>query len=226
MTIDAIAAQTASATGAVRAAQQSQVPPRSRFAPLLAQTLVPTAPGRRTAAALPVTERPTVTLGQMVAATVSAPTAPTEAAPTVEAPLELHGPVDGVPAELARYGNGRIPAAALTEIGSGNHRLWDPAARAFQAMEAAAARDGVTFGVTDSYRSYESQVDVARRKGLYSQGGLAAVPGTSKHGWGLALDLDLDAKAQAWMRDNGARFGFVENVPREPWHWEFVGVHR
>jgi hypothetical protein len=42
---------------------------------------------------------------------------------------------------------------------------------------------GVDIGVTDSYRSYDAQVDVARRKGLYSQGGLAATPGTSDHGW-------------------------------------------
>jgi LAS superfamily LD-carboxypeptidase LdcB len=24
-----------------------------------------------------------------------------------------------------------------------------------------------------------------------------------------------------WMRANAYRFGFVEAVPREPWHWEF-----
>jgi LAS superfamily LD-carboxypeptidase LdcB len=50
---------------------------------------------------------------------------------------------------------------------------------------------------------------------------LAATPGTSNHGWGLSVDLDLDATAQAWMRQNGARYGFVEDVPREPWHWTF-----
>jgi len=121
----------------------------------------------------------------------------------------------------ATYRNGRIPAAALTAIGSGGHRLAAPAAAAFTRLEAAARRDGVEFAVTDSYRSYDAQVDVARRKGLYSQGGLAARPGTSAHGWGLAVDLDLDATAQAWMRANAARFGFVEDTPREPWHWAF-----
>lgn len=88
-------------------------------------------------------------------------------------------------------------------------------------MIADAKRDGVTIGITDSYRPYEEQVDLARRKGLYSQGGLAAKPGTSEHGWGMATDLDLDAKAQAWMRKNADRYGFVENVPREPWHWAY-----
>jgi zinc D-Ala-D-Ala carboxypeptidase len=125
------------------------------------------------------------------------------------------------PPELAAYGNGQIPSEALAPIGVGSHRLWAPAASAFQEMTAAAAADGVTIGVTDSYRSYDSQVDLARRKGLYSQGGLAATPGTSNHGWGLALDLDLDDPAQAWMREHGWQYGFVESVPREPWHFEY-----
>lgn len=125
------------------------------------------------------------------------------------------------PAELKAFGNGRIPAAALTSIGHGSHRLYAPAARAFLQMEAAAKADGVTIGVTDTYRSYDAQVDLAKRKGLYSQGGLAATPGTSNHGWGLATDLDLDAKALAWMRQNAPDFGFVEDTPREPWHWTY-----
>jgi D-alanyl-D-alanine carboxypeptidase len=131
--------------------------------------------------------------------------------------------VDGVPSDLAAYGNGRIPSDALDQVGSTKHRLWAPAAGAFEDVLAAAARDGVTIGITDSYRSYDAQVDVAARKGLYSQGGLAAAPGTSPHGWGLAVDLKLDATAQAWMRTNGGRFGFVEDTPREPWHWVYRG---
>lgn len=127
----------------------------------------------------------------------------------------------GPPPELVRYGNGRIPPIALTSLGIGDHRLWAPAAQAFGALKAAAAADGVRIGVTDSYRSLPEQEDLVRRKGLYSQGGLAAAPGTSNHGWGLSLDLDLDGQAQAWMRTNAARFGFVEDVPREPWHWTF-----
>ena len=63
---------------------------------------------------------------------------------------------------------------------------------------------------------------MARRKGLYVNGGLAATPGKSNHGWGLSLDLDLDRKAQEWMRTHAARFDFREDVPREPWHWTFA----
>ena len=126
-----------------------------------------------------------------------------------------------VSSSSSEFENGRIPVDALTPVGDGDHRLAQPAATALVELRAAARRDGVTIGVTDSYRSYDAQVDVARRKGLYSQGGLAAQPGTSQHGWGLAVDLDLDARAQTWMRTNAARFGFAEDTPREPWHWAY-----
>lgn len=127
-------------------------------------------------------------------------------------------------ADLSAYGNGRIPTEALTPIGTGSHRLDAGAAEAFSALQAAARAEGVTIGITDSYRSYDDQVRLAEEKGLYSQGGLAAVPGTSDHGWGRALDLDLDDRALAWMRTNATRFGFVEDTPREPWHWTFEEV--
>jgi hypothetical protein len=131
---------------------------------------------------------------------------------------ELH-----VPPELRAYGNGRIPREALETIGIGQHRLATAAAQAFKAMRTAAAAEGVDVGITDSYRPYDEQVDLVRRKGLYSQGGYAAVPGTSPHGWGLAVDVDVSPDGLAWLRANAARFGFVECVPREPWHWEYHG---
>ncbi len=127
----------------------------------------------------------------------------------------------GPPPELQVHGNGRIPASALEPLGVGEHRLWSPAARAFRDMQAAAAREGVTFGINSSYRDHATQVEMVERYGLYSQGGRAAAPGTSNHGWGVALDLDLDGPAQAWMREHAADYGFVEDVPREPWHWTF-----
>jgi len=127
----------------------------------------------------------------------------------------------GVPADLAAYGNGRIPAGALSQVGDTRHRLWAPAADSLNRLIADARRAGVTIGITDSYRSYAEQVDLVRRKGLYSQGGLAAKPGTSDHGWGMAVDLDLNSRAQAWMRANAAKYGFTEDTPREPWHWAY-----
>lgn len=125
------------------------------------------------------------------------------------------------------YANGRIPSSALTSVGGG-HKMYGDAARAFTQMRDAARRDGVNIKLTDSYRTYAAQVDVARRKGIYGvrqpngKLGLAARPGTSNHGLGRAVDVNLGASpgASQWLRANAARFGF-KTIPREPWHWEF-----
>lgn len=62
----------------------------------------------------------------------------------------------------------------------------------------------------------------------------AAVPGTSNHGLGLAIDMALDefygkarsiggTPADAWMQANVADFGFsYETIPSEPWHIRLV----
>jgi len=83
--------------------------------------------------------------------------------------------------------------------------------------------------LTDSYRSYASQVSVAARKP-----GLAARPGTSEHGWGRAADLcggaeTPDTAQHRWLRANAPRFGWdnpawarPDGRRPEPWHWEYV----
>ena len=144
----------------------------------------------------------------------------TEAVATASSTYKLNS--KGIPADLAAYGNGKIPAASLEKVGATGHKLWAPAAEQLTSMIADAKKDGVTIGITDSYRTYGEQVDLAKRKGLYSQGGLAAQPGTSDHGWGMAADLDLNASALSWIRAHGSQYGFSENVPRESWHWTYA----
>ncbi|MCU1602076.1 MAG: D-alanyl-D-alanine carboxypeptidase, partial [Frankiales bacterium] len=63
--------------------------------------------------------------------------------------------------------------------------------------------------------------------------GLAAVPGTSNHGWGQAVDFcggveDTYSPAYNWMVANASRFGWRHpdwarpgGSRPEPWHWEF-----
>ena len=55
----------------------------------------------------------------------------------------------------------------------------------------------------------------------------AAVPGTSNHGWGLAVDTALGdgptharsiAPAIPWLVDNAERFGWSWESQDEPWH--------
>jgi hypothetical protein len=129
---------------------------------------------------------------------------------------------DGVPTSLAGYGNGRIPETSLAPLTGSSERMWAPAAQHLNELMADAKKAGVSISVTDAYRSYDDQVAVANSKGLYTQGGLAAAPGTSEHGWGLAVDLGLNATSQAWMKQHAKEYGFVDNVPREAWHWEFA----
>jgi len=117
--------------------------------------------------------------------------------------------------------NGLLNGSYLTSIG-GNHKLNSEASVAYLKMVAAAKSEGVEWGITDSYRTLDSQKDLVKRKGLYSKGGLAAQPGTSNHGWGSALDLNFKVgkgNALEWLKKNAGTYGFT-NIPREPWHWE------
>ncbi len=127
------------------------------------------------------------------------------------------------------YSNGLIPAAQLCGIGASSHMLRCDAAVAYQRLSSAyRAAFGKNLCITDSYRSYASQVDLYGRKPS-----LAALPGTSNHGWGVAVDLcggiDRFGTAQyKWMAAHAAQFGWVHpNWARqggnreEPWHWEF-----
>jgi hypothetical protein len=132
--------------------------------------------------------------------------------------------------DVSGYGNGLIPPAALCPLASApGQQLRGDAANAFAALnDAYRAQFGLSVTVTDSYRSLASQYDVYARKP-----GLAAKPGTSKHGLGQALDLGggvqvASSVQHAWMSANAARFGWVNPAwaqqrsgQFEPWHWEY-----
>ncbi len=151
------------------------------------------------------------------ASSLGAPSAASATATTAAGTLGANR----VPTDLAAYGNGRIPDSALAPVGDTGSRMWAPAAAAMTKLIAAAKADGVTVGITETYRPYDEQVQLAATKGLYSQGGLAAKPGTSEHGWGIAADLQLNGAAQAWMQRNAPSYGFQADVPGESWHWAY-----
>ena len=131
----------------------------------------------------------------------------------------LQGAINaGGPASKPEGLNGRLPDEMLVDVGGG-HRLQPAAAAAWQQMVAAAAQDGVNVTIGNAYRTFEAQVALVHEKGRYSQGGLAADPGTSQHGWGLAVDV---ASGQDWLAQHGREFGF-DTIPREPWHWQYEG---
>lgn len=157
--------------------------------------------------------------GRSGLATPTSPDAAGSAVATVRAPGG-YGPIVP-PAELSAFGNGRIPTDRLVPIGDGTERLYGPAAEAFKRMASDAWSAGVDLKVNDGYRSLPEQEALAAQVGLFRDGGRAAAPGTSTHGWGLSVDVDTDGGGTDWLRANAARYGFVEDVPREPWHWTF-----
>lgn len=140
------------------------------------------------------------------------------------------------------------PARRLVVIGRAPDdgrilRLAPGAARAWQRMEAAAARDGVRLLPLSAYRSVARQAEIIRRKLAAGEPiarilRVVAVPGCSEHHTGRALDLGspqalrLDEKFARtrefrWLRRHAGRFGFLLSYPRnnrqgivyEPWHW-------
>jgi peptidoglycan hydrolase-like protein with peptidoglycan-binding domain len=128
--------------------------------------------------------------------------------------------------------NGKLSNSELKSIGNGQ-KLSPKAADAFLEMEKAANEDGVTFDVSDSYRTFEIQNTIFdweryRESGERKKRGTnkaAALPGTSNHGWGNAIDV-FPKKAQDWIKQNGEKYGWSWAEGRsvgENWHFTYVG---
>lgn len=143
----------------------------------------------------------------------------------------ITGEIGDCPGEdISRYPNGAIPVSALCEVAPGHHLRADAAHALLQLGEAYAEAWGAPLCLTDSYRTFESQITLFGTKP-----DLAAVPGTSNHGWGTAVDLcggvqTFGTETHRWMRDNAPLFGWFhpswaqETGSRpEPWHWEYGG---
>lgn len=116
---------------------------------------------------------------------------------------------------------------------------------------------GLQPAVASSYRTYEYQTYLFNRKVNYyldlgyseaeakaKAGTSVAVPGTSEHQLGLAVDLvdnanwnlnetQEDMPAQKWLMANSWKYGFILRYPNEksavtgiiyePWHYRYVG---
>jgi peptidoglycan hydrolase-like protein with peptidoglycan-binding domain len=116
--------------------------------------------------------------------------------------------------------NGRLSASELAPIPGGELRK--DAAAAWNAPGGPADAGLRPTGSRSSYRTYAEQEYFWN---LYQSGAgaLAAYPGTSNHGWGIAVDL-----AEPWMRDwidaHGAKYGWRKTeAMSEWWHVNYVG---
>lgn len=108
-------------------------------------------------------------------------------------------------------------------------RLWPEAAASWVAMRAAAIADGIEpwefmpAGSRSSARDLDAQWFFWR-----NQPPAAAVPGTSNHGWAIAVDV-LTRRAAAWVIKHGRRFGWSWDEGRrvgEWWHFRYVGGYK
>ena len=96
---------------------------------------------------------------------------------------------------------------------------------------------GAPMQITDSYRTYERQVELATAEATKNY---AAVPGTSNHGWGVAFDIsgtNIDTNGDGkvtfadrqktsiykWLEKHGANFENPLKI-KEGWHWENIKV--
>ena len=130
----------------------------------------------------------------------------------------------------------------------GKGKLHHCAADAYEAMDAAANAEGIDLAPTsqaDTYRSLETQEygfyqrhtdtpnkklrkqkpRIYKGKAWYLKKGMApmAVPGTSNHNLGIAIDIAHASGARlAWLLKNEQRFGFSHELQSEPWHVRYV----
>ena len=156
------------------------------------------------------------------------------------------------PKALVGMPNGRLHPRLLETIPASTGSpivLARPAARAFKAMRAAAAADGIILystRVSNSYRPYEDQQRIflqryrtyrkfPGQRGRHWNGrywyhwtsSVAAAPGTSNHGDGLAVDIVTDSARHRWLLRNADRFGWSWEIDSEKWHivyWAGDGV--
>jgi hypothetical protein len=133
------------------------------------------------------------------------------------------------------YQNGYIPASALCPIPwqTVDHLRCDAAAK-FVALNALyKVKYGANICVNDAYRSYAKQVEMLKLYG-YPR---AAMPGTSNHGWAIALDLGCGVgifgnARYVWFTANAPKYGFKQPTwalqggsNPEAWHWQYFGAY-
>lgn len=155
------------------------------------------------------------------------------------------------PTAIKGMSNGRLAPEVLKPCGIRSFVMVQPAAMSMAALRAHAWRDGIRLSATGTYRPYARQVALfeARYQKTPSYPGArherwngqdwwlrkgvpgAAVPGTSNHGWGLAVDfarrnklnklVTLDGVTLEWLAQHGPAYGYWNTVSSENWHWCF-----
>jgi LAS superfamily LD-carboxypeptidase LdcB len=152
-----------------------------------------------------------------------------------------------LPADLKGVKPGELPETLLRPI-EGKGKLHHLAADAYEAMDEAANADGIDLSPTsqaDTYRSLAVQEygffqrhtltpkgkqakqkpRIYKGKAWYLKKGYApmAVPGTSNHNLGIAIDIaNASGKRLEWLLANEHKFGFSHELDSEPWHIRYT----
>ncbi|WP_430868874.1 S-layer homology domain-containing protein [Demequina aurantiaca] len=132
------------------------------------------------------------------------------------------------------YSNGNIPGSHLCSLSwDRSELLLCQAADDLERLNITfRGRYGINIPINDTYRSYAEQVAVREVLGY-----LAAIPGTSNHGWGAAIDISgkslpggYSGAAYLWLRDqltgynwNSPTWARPSGSKPEPWHFEYTG---
>ncbi len=134
---------------------------------------------------------------------------------------DVNAPVEGT--------NGALADHSLCELWQAGEYLRPDAAMSLSALnEAFRASFGREMCLVASYRDLATQYELKASRGYF-----AASPGTSMHGWGLAIDLCSketgDSEVFSWLWANAPSYGWqnpswaqLGGSKYEPWHWEFV----
>jgi peptidoglycan hydrolase-like protein with peptidoglycan-binding domain len=117
-------------------------------------------------------------------------------------------------------GNGKLSKSELAPIPQGELSI--EAAAAWNAPGGPADAGLVPTGSNSSYRTYAVQ-EKFYADYLAGKGELAAKPGTSNHGLGIAIDVP-ETWMKSWIKEHGAEFGWKKTEAfSEDWHFNFVG---
>lgn len=145
----------------------------------------------------------------------------------------------------------RLSDAPLEHTGE-NMKVATTIVPKLRSLQAAAAKDGINLMLSSAYRSTADQQAIydsyLRSHGQAYVNDYVALPGTSEHQTGLAIDISsfsrdckiqaaqcsLDFSAITWLRNNAADFGFIQRYPAgkqsitgvagEAWHYRYVGT--
>jgi len=87
---------------------------------------------------------------------------------------------------------------------------------------------GVQLWAASCYRTDQKQVDARKKWCDAGQCDMAALPGTSNHGWGRAVDrgepggVTFTCRGYRWLKANAGEYGFI-GLDTGAWHWDWVG---